>query len=299
MTGAGFGGCAIALVETSEYSLTILGLAARRGDLEAVEALLRAGADPDSRETNPSLRPLLVAVAMGEREIVGRLLRAGADPNGRAGGGVTALMAATAEGDLAMVEALLAAGADPALFDLDRRTALDIATEEGLTEIADLLRRSGAPEVATAAERDLETPSEYGETPLVEAIAAGREDQVEALLAAGADPTNACYGQSPMEAALVHGAPTTVVEALLRAGADPNQEAEDLWTPLMGAANDGDWELAELLLRFGADPSRRNQSGETALSIAERRGHAGFCKLLESADVKRAPAKRLPAEPGG
>ncbi len=150
----------------------------------------------------------------------------------------------------------LEAGADPALGDRDGRTALEIARREGMSEIADLLLDFGVRDLISE-DADAEAPSEDGETPLVAAIVGGQTELIESLLAAGADPNNARYGHSPLEAALVHRAPVGVVEALLRAG--PDDEMEGSWTPLMAAANQGNRKLAELLLRLGADPSRRHR----------------------------------------
>ncbi len=152
-----------ALLETSEDGLTILGLAVWRGDLEAVERLLRAGVDPGGGAASQALRPVLVAVAVGDVAILRRLLRAGAEANARDPGGGTALMAAVAEQDRMAVEALLEAGADPASSDREGRTALQIATEEGLSEIAGLLRDYGASAVPTAGAADLEAAPEDGE----------------------------------------------------------------------------------------------------------------------------------------
>ncbi len=274
-------------LETSEEGLTILGLAVRRGVPEAVDALLQAGVDPDGGAEIEALSPLLVAVAMGEAAILERLLEAGADANVRDPGGATALMAAVAEQDQVAVEILLQAGADPALGDREGRTTLEIADDNGHTRIAHLLRESGAQEIPSSGDEDLETPSEDGETPLVAAIVAGREDLVRTLLAAGADPSNGRYGHSPLEAALMYRAPVAVIEALLRAGANPDEEMEGGWTPLMGAANQGSLQLAELLLDSGADPARRSDDGDTALSLGRRRGHVRVCELLERVVEKK------------
>ena len=68
--------------------------ALRKKDRKALEALLRAGADPDTecddREMNDwtGKTPLVCALEWGETEIAAMLLRAGADPDQRTSKGV-------------------------------------------------------------------------------------------------------------------------------------------------------------------------------------------------------------------
>ena len=120
--------------------------AINRGDLEALESALRAGADPESR--NPQgLSALMMAASRGHVELVHALVTAGADPNRAVRvshpltSGVTALMAACTDssGAVEPVLALLELGADPALADSEGRTALDYASISGYSEIVSCL----------------------------------------------------------------------------------------------------------------------------------------------------------------
>ncbi len=80
--------------------------------LQAVRALLKAGADPNL-PNGMDITPLMIASAAGKLEIVQALLEAGADPNIRDKEGRTALMFAAKSGQPALVELLLSKKADP------------------------------------------------------------------------------------------------------------------------------------------------------------------------------------------
>ena len=123
---------------------------------------------------------------------------------------------AAALGEAARLDELLAADSDLARsWSPDGFTALHYAAFFGSPEAICALVSAGA---------DLEAPSRNEEfapeaRPLHSAVAAGRLDNAEALLEAGADPN-----------ARQHGG----------------------YTPLMGAEQGGDFDLAELLIRHGA-----------------------------------------------
>ena len=92
-------------------SETELAEAAARGDTEAVERLLAAGADPGGAAGADT--PLINAVAGGNEDVLRLLLDGGAAVDGAGLGGNTPLMHAAAAGRLAIVRLLLARGADP------------------------------------------------------------------------------------------------------------------------------------------------------------------------------------------
>jgi ankyrin repeat protein len=98
--------------ERTSRGFTALGLAARAGRVGVIERLVRAGADPDIRDTNENeWTPLLNGVHKHQRNAVQALLRLGADPD--KGGGLTPLIMAAGYGDTDMVRLLLDGGANP------------------------------------------------------------------------------------------------------------------------------------------------------------------------------------------
>jgi hypothetical protein len=80
------------------------------------------------------------------------------------------------------------------------------------------------------------------------------------------------------------------VRPLIAAGANPNVQDGDGQTPLMLAAYAGLIHNVEALIDSGADPKLRNVFRESALDIAQRRGHTSIASLLA-----RVPAKSLSA----
>ena len=85
----------------------------------------------------------------------------------------------------------------------------------------------------------------------------GTPEAVRALVAAGADLEAPSENQEfapearPLHSAVAAGRMDNA-EALLEAGADPNAKQHGGFTPLMEAEQRGDVEVAELLIRYGA-----------------------------------------------
>jgi ankyrin repeat protein len=124
----------------SEDGFSALHLAVFGRQVEAAQALLDRGADPEAlaRHADPNLRirPLHTATAFGGDVATARtLLDGGADPNGRSAGGSTPLHNAAQVGNRELVELLLERGADPAIRLPDGRTAAALAPGEELAAL--------------------------------------------------------------------------------------------------------------------------------------------------------------------
>ncbi len=157
--------------------------AARRGDADAVRALLDDGADPNAARGD-GLTALHLAAREGHAEIVDLLIGAGAETDATTRiGHFTPLHLAGGAGNADVVDALLAAGADPgAVTTSSGVTPLHLAAEaRGGERAVRLLLEHGAP--VNARERSA------GQTPLVFAAAAGRAASAAELLDHGADPS--------------------------------------------------------------------------------------------------------------
>lgn len=106
---------------------TPLHLAAFFGGVEAVEAILAAGADPDADADNVfKVHPIHSASAVGDHASVRALLAAGANPNVAQQGGYTPLHAAAHNADAELAKLLLSYGADPDMADDSGKTPRDI-----------------------------------------------------------------------------------------------------------------------------------------------------------------------------
>ena len=111
-----------------------------QGDFQAVQSLLKAGADVNYQDRYG--RTALMRTA--RIEIVRSLLKAGADVNIQTDLGRTALMMASGEGHLEIVVALLKAGADVNHQDKYGNTTLYYARY--YLEIVEVLIEAGATE---------------------------------------------------------------------------------------------------------------------------------------------------------
>lgn len=212
---------------------------------------------------------------------------------------VTAFFAAIDAGDLDRVRTLVAA--TPALAaarDAAGVSALLHARYRGRIDIANALLGAAPP------------------LDLFDAVAAGRDDRVAALL--DADPAAACawspdgftalhfaaffdqpaaaamliargadvdaVARNPMRVRPLHSAATAraiaVLAQLLERGADPNAKQQQDFTPLMAAAANGDLEGMRALLARGADAGAHTSDGRTAADIAHERKQQAAIDLL-------------------
>jgi ankyrin repeat protein len=165
----------VAFGATSEATLAD---AAMNRDMAAVRALIREGADPNSRGKYDT-PALLWLVRVGDVETAKLLLDAGANPNTGSAQGVLPLQLAVANGDRAMTELLLTQGAAVDAVDPTGETALFTAAKIGDEAIAELLLAHGA-------QGDRKEPH-YSQTPLHVAAREGSLGVTKLLIRHGAD----------------------------------------------------------------------------------------------------------------
>jgi ankyrin repeat protein len=122
---------------TADATLTPLMWAARRGAVEAMKALIDAGARVDARDSRNEWTALQHAIHTRHAAAALLLLDRGADPNGRsAAGRLTPLLMAADDRDATVVAALLNHGADPRMAGEYGDTPLTRAVSGGaLTDI--------------------------------------------------------------------------------------------------------------------------------------------------------------------
>jgi ankyrin repeat protein len=153
--------------------------AAQRGDVEAVRALLRDGADANAAQGD-GMSALHWAAMNGRPDIVDILLYAGASPEATTRlGEYTALHLASRAGHTEVMERLLAGNADPGRQTTTGVTSLHYAAASGRADAVEVLVRHGAV---------VDARSGSGEqTALMWAAAYNRVESLRALLDAGAD----------------------------------------------------------------------------------------------------------------
>ena len=287
-------------IAAQNAGVTPLLTAIDRGDLQAVDRLIAAGANVRAANRE-GVTPLAMACLEGHLAIVDRLLKAGADPNERGPNGETPLMFATRNGRVDVIGRLIAARADVnAREALRGTTALMWAAEQRHPEAVKALLAAGADPGIASGPAGL--PRNYIAPPVnVSAVQEARERRARAAAAGRTydeqlafERAQAPRSQGPapqrppdddsdvIQAGLVGsggGGLTALVfaaregdiesaKALLDGGAKINQTTEYGWTPLLTAINNRNYALAELLMERGADVNMANKGGWTPLYLA-------------------------------
>lgn len=250
--------------------------AAMNGDVDAVRALVKRGADVNTPGAfgTPALH---WRVRVDDVPGAKFLLESGADANGTTERGVTPLGLAIENGNAAMVSLLLQAGADVNHAERTGETPLMRAAEVGVLPVVQLLLVRGASVDA----RD----EYYGQTALMFAARAGHADIVKALLARGADPNAATsVGATP---AFV--APNSVPGfgfgvGILRGGVPADRGRREPipggMTPLLYAVRHDRVEVAKLLIQAGADVNAKEANGIWPLLMAISNDNMAVAHLM-------------------
>lgn len=170
------------IAASSASAASLLADAARRGDLSAVRALLRGGAEVNGTRGD-GMSALHWAADRGDAELASLLLYAGAKPNaGTRIGSYTPLHIAARTGRGEIVEELLSAGANPQAVTTNSYVQpIHLAASSGDARALRALISVGANVDARE--------GAWGQTPLTFAAAANRVDAIRILLEAGADPS--------------------------------------------------------------------------------------------------------------
>jgi ankyrin repeat protein len=251
------------------FGSTLLMHSAASGTIPIMQALIDAGADVNARNSRAATA-LHWAVADAAKAKL--LLLNGASVDAKTVEGRTPLFAAaTMPGGVPAMRHLLEAGADVNAATLVGTTPLFPAVNVS-AEAARLLLDHGAdPNRATRA----------GVTPILFTRDAA---VVSLLVAKGADVrARSKVGETALMDVAARG-DLASAKLLLERGADVNAVDHRGYTALVLAAHfDGDAvELVRLLLAAGADP-RSIAEGETALSLATRRGETEVTRILRKA----------------
>ena len=246
--------------------MTALHWAARRGNVEMANTLLRAKASVKAVTRIGDYTPLHVASEVGSAPVVAALIKAGADAKALTTTGVTPLHLAALSGNAAAIAALVAAGADVNAQEPQwGQTPLMLAAAQGRTEgVAALLVKRADPSVTARVVDLLAKAAE-------DRLAKQRRNQVLASLRQqqGADSQpgwhpNTAQVQEAVRASLqVEKAPNAVAQAPAEEQAQPT-----------GTGNGGDEDVAGYTEMVGF------QGGLTALLLAVREGHTATVRAL-------------------
>lgn len=247
---------------------------ADRGQLETLKALVQS---EDVNQRAPGgWTALMYAAHRGNAQAVQILLDAGADPNLRSER-MTGNTQAPIPSSSALAEALEQGHGKVAQQLLDANAevrALELSQGAGLCDLPLLERLYGRYPHLNEATSVMYTPS-----PLILATRKGQLTCMQWLLEHGADPNFEAHATTPLIAAV--GIQSSEAAALLlKHGADPNQVSGlHQTTPLLHAATKQNQstvatlQMLDLLLQAGADPAYRSNTAyykhQTALEYVQ------------------------------
>jgi ankyrin repeat protein len=254
-------------------------MAAHRGEVERLEALLRSAPDADLYALEAAKR---LAEIEGHIEASRLLVPALAAVEGQVKEQVALqehLIKMAEQGDLREVRLALESGAEADWWEAGSgRNALYAAAGRGHIEIVKLLLGNGAEINANRGYLD--------RTAAGAAAAGGHAEVVRLLIDRGAHLDERSGRVRPIVLAAA-GGHREVIEVLLESGVDVNERAAGAYNPgrpgataLMCAAELGHGETVELLLERGADPALRDDRGMTAQELALAGGHGEIAARL-------------------
>jgi hypothetical protein len=243
--------------------------------IPVMKLLLDAGANVNAT-TSDGVTALHIAAFDLERTRL--LLDSGANIKVATKEGVTPLfVAAFRAGNSPVVRLLLSKGADPSTKLLGVLTPLDAAAVFGDLTAMRLLLDHGAKAV--------ESPC------LARSAAAGHcQECLELALAQGASPNGAFVGRSALQDAAAFGN-LDMVRLLVDKGADIQAADERGYTALMRSVlsyEPGAARVVEYLLAKGARTDPKNETADTALSLALRFGDTPVVAMLRRAGAPEA-----------
>ncbi len=228
-------------------------------DLETVDLLLHAGANPKAQDRY-GFTPLYFACSNGSAPIIRKLLEAGADPNAADAQKETALMTAARAGSIDGLKALLQNGASVNAKDaVTQQTALMWAVRSNHAAEVQLLVEYGA---------EVNARTRTGKTPAPRPPGAGGGSHGVGIVRSGW-PDRGFQDATPGGmTALLYAARDGKFDSarmLIASKADFNQADTNGITPLLMAISNNHLDVAKLFLEKGANPNGTDWWGRAPL----------------------------------
>ena len=231
----------VSLRGMTTYGESCVRVLSRIGRFDAVQLLLKAGANPDDIK----FTRLIEAVAFGSLGDVAAVVESGADLEERDHWERTPWLIAIQTGDIAKAKFLLEHGSDKKVRGRCGQLPLFYAVKNGHVPMLKWLLEIGT---------DIEQTDDFGHTALRTAVEYCHDESVDILLAAGANVNQ----ESKTGTALGYADTRSIAMKLIEAGADPQHLAGEGRRAILGYASEPDQDLLEApASEFQQNHSRR------------------------------------------
>ena len=250
---------------SSKRMSTASAMAAEEGHTEVLHALLAAGAELDLPDDD-GFTPLGIACENGHESATRALLDASSDPNYSRKNGWTHLITAAFNGYSKVAAALVEGGADPNIAKSNGYSGVIAASYNGFDNMLGVLVELGAV---------VDAPMMNGWNALMVACAQGHTAVVAKLCDARAS-VNYCRpsnGFSALMVAVVSTHSSTCAKILLQHHASVDLKDKHGTTALMHAAWHGHIASVDILLQVKATPTLARLGGTTPIMDAACGGH--------------------------
>ena len=263
--------------------------------------LLSYGADPNCSDTN-GVTVLMDAIRGKNPDNVSLLLNYGANPNVQEINGRNSYHEAAYMGDIEIIRLIRDAGGNPLSRDKQGKTPFSIVLNKDITTIREVLgdsfnitdsdgntpihivvKSNGSKEllrILIGEGYPLDTKNADGYTALSYAIEANDVQTALILLENGANPFQMIdkKGRNGVTIALQKGNKTMIANIVKYAGDKADVQGN---TILHYAAKTSSVDIVRTLISYGIDKSVKNNSGDTAYTIATRWKRPEIARLLQ------------------
>ncbi|OHW99468.1 ankyrin repeat protein [Colletotrichum incanum] len=263
----------------NDEGYTPLICAIRADQIEAVEFLIKSGADRSTKDSFSGKKkpPLFHAAECGLFPITELLMNNGADIKERSWSGQPFFIEVANSDRLEIIKLFLTRGCDANTAAISGRTIFIHAVQAGSLPHMKLLQEFGA---------DMNARDITGQPALHMALGQNRMDIVSFLLEHGADPNVMDLTGSTMIISALHKKKYELVKMLLVRGADPNitglMGRGILWTMLQNKdMEDGiKIDLIRALLQRGANPNEVDNWGESIMCLVITLGNTELLRTF-------------------
>lgn len=240
-------------------SSTALHEAVRNGKIDTAILLIKAGADPNTRDASGNTALHLVMPKASRSQLFSELLIAGAKPNIKDNYGETPFHIAVRIGmDDNILKQLIDAGTDTNERNKKGQTPLILAIERNQIQQVNFLIRNGA---------DIHAEDTSGETVFTKALAIGLQ-MVQNIITEGNSMYRDSNGYTPLHIAVSQRASTDIIYYIIEKKSLVNTRDKAGNTALHIATERNYREIGEILLANNADIFYANVKGDSSLKIA-------------------------------